>query len=30
MEIAEWGVLDNDEKRAVLALIRRREKGEIC
>jgi uncharacterized protein len=30
MEIAEWGVLDNEEKRAVLARIRRREKGEIC
>ncbi|RTE67007.1 DUF1289 domain-containing protein [Amphritea opalescens] len=25
MEIAEWGVLDDAEKRAVLALIRQRE-----
>jgi len=30
MEIAEWGVLSNDEKREVLELIRRRAKGEIC
>ncbi|MFC6670128.1 DUF1289 domain-containing protein [Marinobacterium aestuariivivens] len=30
MEIAEWGVLSNDEKREILAKIRRREKGEIC
>ncbi len=30
MEIAEWGVLDNEEKRAVLARIRRRDKGDIC
>jgi len=30
MEIAEWGVMSDDEKRAVWQKIARREKGEIC
>lgn len=28
MEIADWGGMSDDEKRAVWALIRRREQGE--
>lgn len=30
MEIAEWGAMSNDEKRAVLERVRRREQGETC
>ncbi|MGB0664372.1 MAG: DUF1289 domain-containing protein [Pontibacterium sp.] len=29
MEIAEWGTMNDDEKRAVYAKIVKREKGEI-
>ncbi|KEA64954.1 hypothetical protein ADIMK_0656 [Marinobacterium lacunae] len=28
LEIADWGAMSDDEKRAVWALIRRREQGE--
>lgn len=28
MEISRWGAMSDDEKRAVWALIRRREQGE--
>lgn len=28
-EISRWGQMSNDEKRAVWALIRRRERGEV-
>jgi len=28
LEIADWGGMNDDEKRAVWALIRRREQGE--
>lgn len=30
IEIGEWGVLTDDQKREVWAKIARREKGEIC
>jgi len=29
-EISHWGRMSNEEKRAVWALIRRREQGEAC
>ena len=29
MEIAEWGVYSNDEKRAVYEKIKRREQGDL-
>lgn len=30
IEIAEWGVLTNDERRNVMRKVIRRERGEIC
>ncbi len=30
MEISHWGRMTNEEKRAVWALVRRREQGEAC
>ncbi len=30
MEIAEWGVLTNDQRREVIKKIERRYQGEIC
>ncbi|WP_372738688.1 DUF1289 domain-containing protein [Neptunomonas sp.] len=30
MEIAEWGVLSNEQRREVIKKIERRYKGEIC
>ncbi|WP_028468006.1 DUF1289 domain-containing protein [Neptunomonas japonica] len=30
MEIAEWGVLTNDQRREVIEKIERRYQGEIC
>ncbi len=30
LEIAEWGAMSNEEKRAVMARVRRRERGEHC
>jgi predicted Fe-S protein YdhL (DUF1289 family) len=30
MEIAEWGVLTNDQRREVIKKIERRYQGDIC
>jgi len=30
IEIAEWGVLSNEQKREVLRKVARREQGELC
>ncbi|BBB28431.1 DUF1289 domain-containing protein [Neptunomonas japonica] len=30
MEIAEWGVLTNDQRREVIKKIERRYRGEVC
>lgn len=30
MEIAEWGVLSDEQKREVIRKVIKREKGEVC